>query len=196
MLWVGGLAAFVASSLWIGSDPATAADAIVVLTGGKQRLETGLALLAAGKAKTLFITGVNPQVDRAELLRVLGPAAMREACCIVIGHAAENTRGNALETAAWMQGQGYRSLRLVTNWYHMRRALLEFRRAMPRLTIIAAPVFAQRYEPDNWSGWRSAAILVLGEYHKYVAALLWPLLDPAASRSPALRTATDAGEPP
>ena len=50
VLWLGGLAWFVASSLAIRGDP-IATDAIVVLTGGRLRLETGLQLWAAGTAK-------------------------------------------------------------------------------------------------------------------------------------------------
>jgi uncharacterized SAM-binding protein YcdF (DUF218 family) len=193
VLWLGGLAVFVADGLTTGAEDPAQADAIVVLTGGKQRLETGLALLAAGTAKTLFISGVNPQVDRAALLRALGPAAGREACCIVLGRQAENTRGNAQETAGWMQGEGYRSLRLVTSWYHMPRSLLEFRRAMPLLTILAHPVFAHGREPDSWWGRHGAALLVLVEYHKYLAAwLLDAALPPPSGPAPALRSAAGA----
>ena len=43
----------------------------------------------------------------------------------MLGREADNTHGNARETAGWMRGEGYRSLRLVTSWYHMRRSLLE-----------------------------------------------------------------------
>ena len=74
-----------------GSTRDSPTDAIVVLTGGRLRLESGLALLADGKAKKLFISGVNPRVERDVLLRSLGPAAEREACCIVLGHEADNT---------------------------------------------------------------------------------------------------------
>ena len=56
------------------------------------RLESGLALLTDGKAKKLFISGVNPRVERDVLLRSLGAPAEREACCIVLGKEADNTR--------------------------------------------------------------------------------------------------------
>jgi uncharacterized SAM-binding protein YcdF (DUF218 family) len=176
-LWFGGLAAFVATSLSRHPDPSIATDAIVVLTGGRLRLETGLRLLAAGTAKTLFISGVNERVDRDELLRALGPSAERGACCIVLGHEADNTRGNARETADWMRAVGYRSLRLVTSWYHMPRSLLEFERAMPGTTIVAHAVFVQHPEPERWWNWYSALPLVVGEYHKYLMTWLWPGLN-------------------
>src|SRR5436853_5782077 len=141
LLWVAGLAWFVLSSLLTRPDPSITTDAIVVVTGGRLRLEAGLELFAAGKAKKLFISGVNERVDREELLRPYGPLPENAACCIVLGHAPDNPFGNARETADWMHEEGYRSLRLVTSWYHMRRGVLEFERAMPWATIIAHPVF-------------------------------------------------------
>jgi uncharacterized SAM-binding protein YcdF (DUF218 family) len=179
-LWLAGLGWFVVSSLAIRGDPTATTDAIVVLTGGKQRLETGIELLAAGKAKKLFISGVNPQVDRDALLHVLGPTAAQEACCIVLGHQADNTFENAQETAGWAQAEGYASLRLVTSWYHMRRSLLEFGRAMPRMKIVAQPVFATHVDPEGWWGRRGAVALVVTEYGKYLWALLRPVVDTLA----------------
>lgn len=177
IFWLGGLLWFVASSLAIRGDPAASTDAIVVLTGGRLRLEAGLGLLVAGKAKQLFVSGVNPRVDRAALLRAFGPAAMREACFIALGHQADDTFGNARETAGWMRQEGYRSLRLVTSWYHMRRSLLEFRRAMPRTAIIPHPVFAPHVDPEGWWGRHGAAALVIGEFDKYLGAWLRPAID-------------------
>jgi uncharacterized SAM-binding protein YcdF (DUF218 family) len=174
MLWLGGLAWFVQNSLSIVSDRGGATDAIVVLTGGRLRLETGLDLLGAGKAQKLFVSGVNPHVDRGALLRVVGPIPDLDAGRIALGHAADNTMGNARETAEWMRQQGYRSLRLVTSWYHMRRSLLEFARAMPDTAIIADPVFAGHVDSGALAGWLEVAMLTIGEYNKYLITLVWP----------------------
>ena len=169
-LWLGGLAYFVAGSLSTRSDPSIPTDAIVVLTGGRLRLETGLQLFAAGSAKKLFVSGVNQRVDRGELLRTLGPLGQRAACCIVLGHEADNTFGNARETANWMQEEGYSSLRLVTSWYHMRRGLLEFGRAMPQVRIIAYPVFTRHADAERWWSWYGTLELIVTEYDKYLWA--------------------------
>lgn len=194
IFWLGGFAWFLGSSLWVGIDRASATDAIVVLTGGKARLETGLALLAAGKAGKLFVSGVNPAVDRDTLLGALGPAAKHETCCIVLGHTAGNTVGNAVETAAWMQQEGYRSLRLVTSWYHMHRSLLEFDRAMPRVRVVAHPVFARDSDPEDWHGWIAAGQRVFAEYNKFLAAWLLHLIAgaPNAPAEPVIRTVAPA----
>ena len=178
-LWLLGLAAFVIGSLSIQDSPTERSDAIVVLTGGKMRVETGVDLLAAGMAKKLFISGVNRGVERDELLHTSGPLAERASCCTVLGHEAVDTVGNARETAVWMRDEGYRSLRLVTSWYHIRRATLEFARAMPETTIIAHPVFAQHLELDRWLSRHGPPLLVIGEYDKYLAAWVRPALLPA-----------------
>ena len=172
LLWAAGLVWFVHSSLTIAGDPSVKTDAIVVLTGGRLRLEAGLDLLGAGRAEKLFVSGVNPRVDRVELMRVAGHADEGDLSRIVIGHDADNTLGNARETAGWMRQQGYSSLRLVTSWYHMPRSLLEFERAMPEIVLIAQPVFAAHAEGGEY--WLDIALLTVGEYNKYLATLVRP----------------------
>jgi uncharacterized SAM-binding protein YcdF (DUF218 family) len=198
LVWLGGFGWFVASSYLMRPDPSSTTDAIVVLTGGRQRLETGLELLAAGKAKKLFISGVNQRVDREELLRSLGPLPENAACCILIGHTADNTFGNARESADWMREEGYRSLRLVTGWYHMRRSLLEFERAMPRVRVVPHPVFAHRVDPERWWSWHGAPLLVLGEYDKFLISWARPMLGPLWPMPPVapVRTAARPGAAP
>jgi uncharacterized SAM-binding protein YcdF (DUF218 family) len=192
LLWLAGFVWFVASSYLMQPDASSTTDAIVVVTGGRLRLEAGLELFAAGKARKLFISGVNQHVDRDELLHSLKPLPENAACCIVLGHEAIDTFGNARETAEWMHAEGYLSLRLVTSWYHMRRSLLEFGRAMPRVRIVAHPVYAPHVDPQRWWNWHGAPLLVLGEYDKYLVTLALPLLQawwPASSTGPAIRTA-------
>jgi uncharacterized SAM-binding protein YcdF (DUF218 family) len=173
LLWAGGLVWFVHASLSIETDHTSATDAIVVLTGGRLRLEAGLDLLGAGRARKLFVSGVNPHVDRPALMRVAGYSG-GDASRIVLGHDADNTLGNARETAAWIHQEGYRSLRLVTSWYHMKRSLVEFERAMPGVAILAEPVVAAHPDGEDWLGWLDLTTLTIGEYHKYLATLARP----------------------
>ncbi len=171
-LWLCGLVWFADTMPTEIVDAATPTDAIVVLTGGSQRFDAGLDLLAAGKAKKLFVSGVHQGVEIADLLHLAHRAPDWLACCIVLGHAADSTVGNALETAAWMRREGYRSLRLVTAGYHMRRSLFEFSRAMPEMQIIANPVFPEQVKQANWWAWPGTAMLIVGEYDKYLGAVL------------------------
>jgi uncharacterized SAM-binding protein YcdF (DUF218 family) len=191
-LWLGGLVWFLYSSLTLTADPAVNTDAIVVLTGGRARLEAGIELLGAGRAQKLFVSGVNPHVDRLELLRVAGHAE-GDPSRIVIGHDADNTLGNARETAGWMEQQGYRSLRLVTSWYHMQRSLLEFERVMPDKRIVAEPVFPGHGDGEPWSTWVDLALLTVNEYDKYLATLVRPAIRAIRPHSAAAHAA-DTGE--
>jgi uncharacterized SAM-binding protein YcdF (DUF218 family) len=174
--------------LWFATPPsgetrAAATDAIVVLTGGSLRLQSGIDLLREGKGRKLFVSGVNQQVDLDDLLGVSGPAPDWALCCIVLGHEADDTLGNAQETAQWIRGQGFRSLRLVTAWYHMPRSLLEFDRAMPEIDIVAHPVFPDQVKQEHWWAWRGTAVLLVNEYLKYLGALSRPLIE---GRHPAM----------
>jgi uncharacterized SAM-binding protein YcdF (DUF218 family) len=155
------------------TDTDSATDAIVVLTGGSQRVQAGLQLLAAGRAKKLFVSGVYHGTDVSALLHVQRQTPDALQCCIVLGHTADNTYGNALETAAWVRQEGYTSLRLVTANYHMRRALLEFARAMPEVRIVPNPVFPETVR-ERWWAWPGTLDLVIGEYDKYLWALIRP----------------------
>ncbi len=153
-------------------------DAIVVLTGGSLRLTSGVDLLREGKGRALFVSGVNRRVGLDELLRVSGGAPHWLSCCIAIGYEAENTEQNAQEAARWMRQRGYRSLRLVTAWYHMPRSRLEFERAMPDVEIVPHPVFPEAINEEHWRAWRNLAALLIGEYAKYLAVLFRSLVEP------------------
>jgi uncharacterized SAM-binding protein YcdF (DUF218 family) len=176
MAYAGGLVWFAESIADVVEDTATTTDAIVVLTGGSQRVQSGLQLLTAGKAKKLFVSGVYHGTDVAALLHAQRQSPDAVQCCIVLGHSADNTYGNALETAAWMRQEGYRSLRLVTASYHMRRALLEFERAMPEARIIPHPVFPDAVRQERWWAWPGTLDLIIGEYDKYLWAVVRPWL--------------------
>jgi uncharacterized SAM-binding protein YcdF (DUF218 family) len=171
--WLGGFAWFAGRIPAEIADAESETDAIVVLTGGSLRVQSGLALLAAGKAKKLFVSGVYHSTDVAALLKVSRQSPENVACCIVLGYEADNTLGNAVETAQWMRQEGFRSLRLVTANYHMPRSLLEFSRVMPETRIVINPVFPG---PERWWASPASATLVLVEYHKYLLSLVRPLV--------------------
>jgi len=162
-----------------GPPPDGRTDAIVVLTGGSGRLDAGLRLLAEGQAGKVFVSGVARGVDVDQLLRIARRRPEDFACCIAVGYAADNTAGNARETASWMRAQGYRSLRLVTANYHMPRSLVEFRSAMPGVEIVPHPVFPPQFKLDGWWRWPGTAALLASEYSKYLLArinpsVVWP----------------------
>ncbi|CAA7616417.1 YdcF family protein [Magnetospirillum sp. UT-4] len=169
--WAAGFLWFVATLPDRVEDPLSRTDAIVVLTGGSERLATGLALLEAGRSGTLFVSGVHPGVEPGDLMRQAPAAGSGAAGAMVLGHAADDTVGNATETAAWVSGSRVGSLRLVTGAYHMPRSLLEFRRAMPGIRIVPHPVFPDTVKSREWWRWPGTAALLATEYSKYLAAM-------------------------
>lgn len=170
--WGGGLWIFAGALPTTVADPDSYADAVVVLTGGSGRLAEGLRLLGDGRAPRLFVSGVYRGIDVNRLLAMSidAPDALR--CCVEIGHSADNTAGNADETAKWVRAAGLKSIRLVTSSYHLPRAMLEFARRLPAVTIIAHPVFADNVKQDRWWAWPGTANLIVSEYNKFLLAWL------------------------
>lgn len=167
MAWAAGLLWFASAIPAKVADITTHTDAIVVLTGGAERIETGLTLLDEGLADHLFVSGVGEQVKPGDLLPrtpSLKPEVREK---ITVGTAANNTPGNALETAAWARTMNVHSIRLVTAAYHMRRSLLEFHAAMPDIIIVPHAVFPPSVKSDWWR-WPGTASLFAREYTKFV----------------------------
>lgn len=170
--WLAGFVWFAATIPRGVPDAAGPTDAVVVLTGGSGRIDEGVALLMSGQARKLFVSGVGEGADVAAILPPASVPPETIACCIVVGHQAADTRGNALETAAWMREQGFGSLRLVTGAYHMPRSLVEFRHAMPEATVVPHPVFPGDVRLAEW-WWRpGTAALIAAEYTKYLLAVV------------------------
>ena len=182
LLWLGGLMWYVGQIPTSGPTGAGNTGAIVVLTGGADRVREGLRLLAEGRAVKLLVSGVHRDVDLGALLRTAARLPDKMECCVTLDYAAFNTAGNARETAEWMIEHGFRSLRLVTANYHMPRSLLEFRRAMPEIEILPHPVFPSWFRRADWWRWRKPLTIVVREYVKFLAALAG--LGPGRGESP------------
>ncbi len=152
------------------ADEPPQAQAIVALTGGSlERLTTGVRLLEERKGERLLISGVNRIVTDQELLgEALNVNPDLANCCIDLGRTAEDTLGNAAETAAWARQHRYRSIILVTDDYHMPRSLTELELAMPEAEIHPYPVRTRWTDPALWRSDLTAAGRLGGEYVKYL----------------------------
>lgn len=133
-------------------------DAIVVLTGGAGRIDRGLALLQEGAAERMLISGVDRSVRPSELAAQYDAPERLFSCCITLGREAIDTRSNAIETSRWLERRHFKTVRLITTDWHMRRAALELRQALPgSLTIIYDAV------PS-----RPSLTMLMREYNKYL----------------------------
>ncbi|MGV1684896.1 YdcF family protein [Sphingopyxis sp. NJF-3] len=164
LVWVLGFAWF--ALLPPMPAPPQKTDAIVVLTGGPGRIDRALELLETGQAKRLLISGVAREVKPRELAAEYKRPQSLFDCCIALGFEAEDTRSNATEVASWVARRNYKTVRLVTTDWHMRRAEYEIGRAVGgKVTIIPDAV---RSRPSFSTLFR--------EYHKYLAGLAGGLL--------------------
>jgi uncharacterized SAM-binding protein YcdF (DUF218 family) len=119
-------------------------EAIVVLTGGSGRLDRGFALIQRGLSRQMLISGVARTVRPEELASAYGVDPRLFACCVTLGREAFDTRSNADEVARWLERRRVRSIRLVTNDLHMRRAQYELRKRVgPEISIVADAVPTQ-----------------------------------------------------
>lgn len=173
-IWAAGLFWFIGQ---IPSDPSNEtqeADAIIVLTGGSGRLEHGLDLLAQGKGKVLFISGVSKKTQLGDLLHYAPPGIRSNVASkpIILGHDAENTIGNAKETTEWLHREGHRTIYLVTSNYHMPRSLAEFQEITSDFIFIPTPVFPEEFKRSGWWKDRYSRTMILLEYHKLLASKL------------------------
>lgn len=154
--WAGGF-------LWFSltlPDPAPIAvktDAVVVLTGGAGRLARGLAVLEAGSAKRMLVSGVDRRTTRKQLAAAANSPKSRFNTTD-LGYEAIDTRSNAEETARWVAQHDFSTIRLVTSAGHMRRARLELSRVLPRSVLVVSD--AVPVEPKAPS--------IAAEYSKYL----------------------------
>lgn len=139
------------------------ADGIVALTGGANRVETALRLLADGRADRLLVSGIGGGTELVTLGRMARLDAAPLAAHVTLGRYAASTRGNGVETAAWAARYGITSLIVVTAGYHMPRALAELRAALPQARLYPLPVQAPEGS-DHAPGWRLEA----EEYAKFL----------------------------
>jgi uncharacterized SAM-binding protein YcdF (DUF218 family) len=140
-------------------------DAAIVITGGSGRIEHAIDVLAQGKTKRVLIAGADPLVTKKDLIARLGVNARLMRCCVDLGSESVDTRSNAEEALRWLDRHKYKSVRLITNDWHMRRAGYEFHRVLGgRYEVVQDAV---RTEPGFGT--------LFAEYNKYLLrrAAVW-----------------------
>ena len=155
------------------------ADGIVAFTGGPDRVETALRLLAQGRADRLLLSGIGGGAELSELARLADVDPLPLVAKVTIGRNAMTTRGNAIETAGWARADAIHSLLVVTAAYHMPRALAELSRSVPTVDLYPVPVAGSRHVPLR---------LLAEEYVKYLASVagltaVLPIREPALAHS-------------
>ncbi|WP_370340534.1 YdcF family protein [Shinella oryzae] len=146
------------------------ADAIVVLTGGYQRIDHAIDLLKKGAGGRLLISGANPSTSGNQLRKLTQSSSTLFECCVDMGYDAIDTVGNANEAARWITDHQFRRVLVVTNNYHMPRSLLELKASDPQTEFIAYPVVNTDLKNGNWLRQPGVLKAMLSEYLKYSLA--------------------------
>lgn len=151
------------------------ADVIVVLAGNSPfRARHAEALYARGLASNVIISNEPLSSHGVETTwlelrqRGLVSLAIPDAAIVPIPEISDSTYQEGLRSREIMLARGWRSAILVTDPFHMRRALLTFRQAFEPagLAVVASPAEGSKYGVDNWWTDRNAAMRVAQEYLK------------------------------
>ncbi len=140
-------------------------DVIVVLTGGKGRVEQGLEFLREGVSPTLILSGVNEAASIDSIFS--GGLKGAERSAIILEKESKSTYENALQVRRLLIERGEKSVLLITSSYHMKRAYAIFSRVMPEdVSILPYRVSSPNYDEKKWWNWNELAILT-PEFIKY-----------------------------
>lgn len=142
-------------------------DAIIVLTGGPNRIETGFHLLLENKAPKLLISGVLNEISLPEVIKNntenfqnTDISSLLKHCCIDIDDIAKTTETNAEESVKWTRKNDLKNIILVTSVAHMPRAYLLFATKMPKNVNITPYPIRKKRRLDlvmSWQFWSYAA---------------------------------------
>ncbi len=168
--WFGGLVWFIEDMPQGTPDPSLKTSAIVVLTGGNNRISEGLELLSQNKSGELLISGVRRGASLKAIILGSGYHGAFNAQKIALDYKSTTTVENAQNVAKWASRRNIKSIRLVTANYHMRRALIEFNHYLKDVNIIPHAVNPLDPVQKTWCKDYKIFCLYLNEYHKYLGA--------------------------
>lgn len=163
-------------------EPARTADAIVVFAGGvgesgkarggyQERVKQAVDLYQQGLAShVIFSSGYTFVFREAEVMKELAVAFGVPSSAILLETRAANTYHNVTYVHDILLQHQWRSILLVSTPYHMRRALLVWRKAASEIQVIATPVPASQFYTHQ----RGANLEQLrGILHEYLAMFIY-----------------------
>lgn len=166
-------------------DPPIDAQAITALTGASNARIVAAVQLADSLQLPLLISGVHVDTRPEDIAEIADVDVAEIACCVTLGKAAASTEGNGSEVAEWARRRNVTRIIVVTSEYHMDRALLELRRAMPEGHFIPHAVTTTKVRPRDWFRDPATARRLVEEWAKYRIAGL-------RTQPPATATATES----
>lgn len=171
-------------------DPPIDAQAVAALTGASNARIVAAVQLADSLQLPLLISGVHVDTRPADIAAIAGVQVAEVQCCVTLGRAAATTEGNGAEVAEWARRHSVERVIVVTSEYHMDRALIELRRAMPEGQFIPHAVTTTKVRPSDWYRDPATAKRLLEEWAKFRVASFragqgGPIAAAAPARGPA-----------
>ena len=166
-IWISGFSVFL-YRIYHFPPANQSIEAIIILTGGDQRIFRGVDLMDSnktinGKPTPTLISGVYNLKHVREVSKFVHYKDK-----IDIGYEATTTRGNAHEVKKWSRTKDLKHIHVVTSHYHMDRSLLELRDAMPNMTFYPFPVISPQFSELRWLARPRNWNLLFKEYNKFL----------------------------
>jgi len=165
------------------SAPATQADAIVVFAGGvgesgragggaQERLKQAIDLYKAGRAPAMILSsGYVYSLREVEVMRATAIDLGIPPSAVILEERATNTYQNVTFVRDILHERHWRKILLVSSPYHMRRALLVWKRQAPDVEVVPTPApESQFYQHGRGASFEQARAIA----QEYVAiAAYW-----------------------
>jgi uncharacterized SAM-binding protein YcdF (DUF218 family) len=164
------------------AEPPRAVDAIVVFAGGvgesgkagggaQERLKQAVDLYRGGASKYMVLSsGYVYSFREAEVMRTLAIDQGVAASNIVLEERARNTYENVRNVADILRDHRWRSILLVSSPYHMRRAVLAWKKLAPDIAVVPSPPSQSQFY-DHGRG--ATFEQVRGVLYEYLAILAY-----------------------
>ena len=145
---------------------------VIVLTGGKMRIEKGMEIMQKGYAEKMFISGVFMPSEIQMKFKIEKTKKDLLECCISFGEEAKNTIENAAEADQWLRkNPEITKVILITSYYHLPRGILIFEKKLwsnPEIYAVPAVEKVNLFEQPLFH-----LRLVSSEYFKVIYTLLF-----------------------
>lgn len=148
----------------------------------RRRVEHGASIFAARNAEYLLVSGgvVGPPPAEAHVMYDLAVERGVSPERIIVEDRARNTFENAVYAGKIIREHGWRQVLIVTDSFHLPRALYVFRRigldvageGVPRPSAVSRPSWAREHIEERLRLIRSAGLFAMGA-HRPMLAEIW-----------------------
>jgi uncharacterized SAM-binding protein YcdF (DUF218 family) len=139
LAWVAACLVFFTSSPWETGAPAHA-DAVIVLSGGRERLPPAIALVRRGVAPVLAISSVSRTKPWAIARRLCASGHYAHARVLCFDAQPYSTRGEARTVERLVREHRWSRIVVVTSGFHITRSHMLFRRCYDGgLSMVGVP---------------------------------------------------------